>query len=192
MSRTITRRQAIHGLAALGPAAALAAPAAGAPRPPAPSAAAARPRAAAQQADVGPYDPDVLPDGVRSRFVNDINGLRVHVLEAGYEGDRPGLLLLHGFPELAYSWRNVLVPLAEEGYHVFAPDMRGYGRTTGWTPTTTATSPRSAGSTSCATRSGWCTPSATARSPRSSATTSARPSRRGARASGPTCSARWR
>ena len=131
MSRAMTRRQAIQGLAALGPAAALAGPAAAAPRPPAPIAA-TRPRAAAQQAPVGPYDPDVLPDGVRSRFVNDINGLRVHVLEAGYEGDRPALLLLHGFPELAYSWRNVLVPLAEEGYHVFAPDMRGYGRTTGW------------------------------------------------------------
>ena len=60
------------------------------------------------------------------------------------------------------------------------------------TPTTTATSPRSAGSTSCATSWGWCTPSATDRWPRSSATTSARRSRRGARGSGPTCSARWR
>ena len=40
--------------------------------------------------------------------------------------------MLHGFPELAYSWRNVMVPLAEAGYHVFAPDLRGYGRTTGW------------------------------------------------------------
>jgi len=42
------------------------------------------------------------------------------------------LLLLHGFPELAYSWRKVMVPLAEAGYHVLAPDLRGYGRTTGW------------------------------------------------------------
>ncbi len=132
MSRAMTRRQAIQGLAALGPAAALAAPAAAAPLPPPRPAAGSRPGASTQQDPIGPYDPDVLPDGVRSRFVNDINGLRVHVLEAGYEGDRPALLLLHGFPELAYSWRNVLVPLAEEGYHVFAPDMRGYGRTTGW------------------------------------------------------------
>ena len=130
MSRSMTRRQAMQGLAALGPAA-LAVPAVGGPRPPAPLAAASA-RAAAQEAPIGPYDPDVLPAGVRSRFVNDVNGLRVHVLEAGYEGDRPALLLLHGFPELAYSWRNVLVPLADEGYHVFAPDMRGYGRTTGW------------------------------------------------------------
>lgn len=74
-----------------------------------------------------------LPTSIRSRFVNDINGLRVHVLEAGYEaGDRPALLLLHGFPELSYSWRKIMVPLAEAGYHVIAPDLRGYGRTTGW------------------------------------------------------------
>ena len=68
-----------------------------------------------------------------SRFVNNVNGLRVHVLEAGFETpNRPALLLLHGFPELAYSWRNVMKLLADAGYHVFAPDVRGYGRTTGW------------------------------------------------------------
>ncbi len=83
--------------------------------------------------ELEPYPSAWLPDGVRSRFVNNINGLRVHVLEAGYETpNRPALLLLHGFPELAYSWRNVMVPLAEAGYHVIAPDVRGYGRTTGW------------------------------------------------------------
>ena len=80
-----------------------------------------------------PYRQEWLPDGVRSRFVNNVNGLRVHVLEAGFETpNRPALLLLHGFPELAYSWRNVMKPLADAGYHVFAPDVRGYGRTTGW------------------------------------------------------------
>jgi pimeloyl-ACP methyl ester carboxylesterase len=42
------------------------------------------------------------------------------------------VLLLHGFPELAYSWRNVMLPLADAGFHVLAPDQRGYGRTTGW------------------------------------------------------------
>ena len=74
-----------------------------------------------------------LPAGVRSRFVDDINGLRMHVLEAGFEtGGRPCVLLLHGFPELAYSWRKVMLPLAAAGYHVIAPDQRGYGRTTGW------------------------------------------------------------
>ena len=74
-----------------------------------------------------------LPTGVRSRFVDGINGLRMHVLEAGFEeSGRPCLLLLHGFPELAYSWRKVMVPLAQAGFHVVAPDQRGYGRTTGW------------------------------------------------------------
>ena len=37
-----------------------------------------------------------------------------------------------GFPELAYSWRKVMPALAATGYHVVAPDQRGYGRTTGW------------------------------------------------------------
>jgi len=74
-----------------------------------------------------------LPSGIRSRFVEGINGLRMHVLEAGYETrGRPCVLLLHGFPELAYSWRKVMPALAEAGYHVIAPDQRGYGRTTGW------------------------------------------------------------
>jgi pimeloyl-ACP methyl ester carboxylesterase len=74
-----------------------------------------------------------LPPGIRSRFVENINGLRVHVLEAGFETrGRPCVLLLHGFPELAYSWRKVMPPLAAAGYHVIAPDQRGYGRTTGW------------------------------------------------------------
>jgi pimeloyl-ACP methyl ester carboxylesterase len=70
---------------------------------------------------------------IRSRFVKDVNGLTIHVLEAGFEAqDRPCVLLLHGFPELAYSWRKVMLPLAAAGYHVVAPDQRGYGQTTGW------------------------------------------------------------
>ena len=74
-----------------------------------------------------------LPVGIRARFVDGINGLRMHVLEAGFEQEgRPCVLLLHGFPELAYSWRKVMVPLARAGFHVVAPDQRGYGRTTGW------------------------------------------------------------
>jgi pimeloyl-ACP methyl ester carboxylesterase len=78
--------------------------------------------------------PDIpLPSTIRSRYVENINGLRMHVLEAGFETKgRPCLLLLHGFPELAYSWRMVMGPLADAGYHVIAPDQRGYGRTTGW------------------------------------------------------------
>jgi pimeloyl-ACP methyl ester carboxylesterase len=74
-----------------------------------------------------------LSPGIRSGFVDGVNGLRMHILEAGLEEqDRPCLLLLHGFPELAYSWRKVMLPLADAGFHVIAPDQRGYGRTTGW------------------------------------------------------------
>jgi len=79
------------------------------------------------------YGNAMLPAGVRSRVVRSVNGLDVHLLEAGFDKpDRPALLLLHGFPELAYSWRRVMLPLASAGYHVIAPDRRGYGGTTGW------------------------------------------------------------
>lgn len=79
-----------------------------------------------------PLNASTLPTGIRSRFVDDVNGIRFHVLEAGYETvGRPLLLLIHGFPELAYSWRKVMVPLAQAGYHVIAPDVRGYGRSSG-------------------------------------------------------------
>jgi pimeloyl-ACP methyl ester carboxylesterase len=81
----------------------------------------------------GPLDPAVLPPGIRSRVLEDINFLRVHILEAGHETPgRPLVLLLHGFPELAYSWRRIMPALAAAGFHVVAPDLRGYGRTTGW------------------------------------------------------------
>jgi pimeloyl-ACP methyl ester carboxylesterase len=78
--------------------------------------------------------PDIpLPASIRSRYAEDINGLRMHVLESGFETrGRPCILLLHGFPELAFSWRKVMPALAEAGFHVIAPDQRGYGRTTGW------------------------------------------------------------
>jgi pimeloyl-ACP methyl ester carboxylesterase len=80
-----------------------------------------------------PYGESTLPAGVRSGMVNNVNGLAIHMLEAGFETrGRPLILLLHGFPELAYSWRKIMLPLAAAGYHVVAPDQRGYGRTTGW------------------------------------------------------------
>ena len=75
-----------------------------------------------------------LPEGVRPRHIDTDQGLRMHFLEAGHEGDvtdKPLLLLLHGFPELSFSWRHQLPVLAAAGYHVVAPDQRGYGRTTG-------------------------------------------------------------
>ena len=80
-----------------------------------------------------PLDASILPAGVRARFIPNINGLTMHVLEAGFETPgRECVLLLHGFPELAWSWRKIMPALAAAGYHVVAPDQRGYGRTTGW------------------------------------------------------------
>ena len=74
-----------------------------------------------------------LPTGLRARHLSGVNGLNMHLLEAGFDaGPRPTVLLLHGFPELAYSWRRVMPALAAAGYHVVAPDQRGYGRTTAW------------------------------------------------------------
>jgi hypothetical protein len=82
---------------------------------------------------LAPYGNGTIPAGIRTRAADNNNGLTVHFLEAGYEmPGRPLILLLHGFPELAYSWRKVMLPLAAQGYHVVAPDQRGYGRTTGW------------------------------------------------------------
>jgi pimeloyl-ACP methyl ester carboxylesterase len=84
------------------------------------------------QTDSAGLPPLPLPRGIRTRTISNNNGLKVHVLEAGFESPgRPAVLLLHGFPELAYSWRKVIPRLADR-YYVLAPDMRGYGRTTGW------------------------------------------------------------
>ena len=95
--------------------------------------------------DPKPFSSGILPAGIRARHVDNGNGLLMHVLEAGFEDPshpagspqgsrtRPqrALLLLHGFPELAYSWRKIMPALAAAGYHVIAPDQRGYGRTIG-------------------------------------------------------------
>lgn len=64
---------------------------------------------------------------VTHRFL-DVNGLRMHIAEAGAG---PLVLLLHGFPECWYSWRHQLPALAAAGYHAVAPDQRGYCRTGG-------------------------------------------------------------
>jgi len=62
-----------------------------------------------------------LADGIRSRRIDGVNGLSMHLLEAGYQQpDRPLVLLLHGFPELAFSWRKLMPLIAVRGYHVIA------------------------------------------------------------------------
>ncbi|KAF1937999.1 alpha/beta-hydrolase [Clathrospora elynae] len=81
------------------------------------------------------FPPLPLPKGVSENYVYcPSNGLTFHLLEAGYtpQRDRPLIILTHGYPELAFSWRKVMVPIAEAGYYVVAFDQRGYGRTTGW------------------------------------------------------------
>ncbi|KAG2041154.1 Alpha/Beta hydrolase protein [Suillus americanus] len=89
---------------------------------------------------LAPVELPDLPPQITSRYItlSDRDGLNVHILEAFPDtSDRSStpyhlILLLHGFPELAYSWRKVLVPIANahQGYHVVAPDLRGFGRTT--------------------------------------------------------------
>lgn len=55
----------------------------------------------------------------------DSNGVRLHVVEAG-DPAHPLVLLLHGFPEFWYGWRSQIPALVRAGYHVLAPDQRGY------------------------------------------------------------------
>ena len=63
------------------------------------------------------------------RFV-DLPDLRMAVFEAGSPSPtHPTIILCHGFPEIAYSWRHIIAPLADLGYHVIAPDLRGFGAT---------------------------------------------------------------
>ena len=70
----------------------------------------------------------VLVDGPwRHRDVS-ANGARFHVTECG-PADGPLVLLLHGFPEFWWCWRDQLVALGEAGFHAVAPDLRGYGAT---------------------------------------------------------------
>ncbi|WP_406431047.1 alpha/beta hydrolase [Streptomyces sp. NBC_00631] len=60
---------------------------------------------------------------VQHRMV-DVNGIRLHIAE---EGSGPLVVLLHGFPESWHSWQHQFGPLAAAGFHVVAPDQRGYG-----------------------------------------------------------------
>lgn len=68
-----------------------------------------------------------LDESITSRQI-EIPGLSIHVLQCGDPKNKM-ILLLHGFPELAFSWRKVIPLLARAGYFVIAPDMRGYGKT---------------------------------------------------------------
>ena len=65
------------------------------------------------------------PSDWRHAFA-EVNGVRLHYVEAGDGPGRPLVVLLHGFPEFWYGWRNQIGPLAAAGFHVAAPDLRGY------------------------------------------------------------------
>ncbi|KAJ2971674.1 hypothetical protein NUW58_g9350 [Xylaria curta] len=77
--------------------------------------------------------PIKLPAGVTEDYVDcqESCGLNWHIIKAGEQG-KPLVLFCHGYPELAYSWRKVLLEVAGAGYYCVAMDQRGYGRTTGW------------------------------------------------------------
>ena len=77
---------------------------------------------------------NVLDPSIKSSVIENVNGLNIHFLESGRsQSNKKGLIvLLHGFPELSFSWRKVMRMLANKGYHVVAPDQRGFGKTTGW------------------------------------------------------------
>ncbi|XP_071696125.1 epoxide hydrolase 3-like [Rutidosis leptorrhynchoides] len=67
-------------------------------------------------------------EGIQHKKVQIANGINIHIAE---KGDGPLVLFIHGFPELWYSWRHQIVYLADHGYRAVAPDLRGYGGTTG-------------------------------------------------------------
>jgi len=65
-------------------------------------------------------------DGVRDRFVELGGGVTIHVAEAG-PADGPAVMLVHGFPQNWWEWRDVIGPLAADGYRVLCSDLRGAG-----------------------------------------------------------------
>ena len=71
---------------------------------------------------------------IKSKNVLLKNGLNVHYLETGYEENKlkPCIIMLHGFPELSYSFRKIMLYIGKHGFHIIAPDQRGYGSTIGW------------------------------------------------------------
>ena len=71
----------------------------------------------------------IEPNWPAPRYL-DLPDLRMGIYEKGApRSDRPSVVLCHGFPETAYSWRDVITPLAQAGFHVIVPDQRGYGET---------------------------------------------------------------
>lgn len=70
-------------------------------------------------------DASLLDPGTATSTRRTVDGVDLHVVEAGDPAD-PLVVLLHGFPDFWYGWRHQIAPLAEAGYRVLVPDMRGY------------------------------------------------------------------
>jgi pimeloyl-ACP methyl ester carboxylesterase len=68
---------------------------------------------------------DSLPHAERSRFTL-VDNIRVHYQEAGF-ASRPPVILIHGFTASTLVWSEVLLPIAEAGFRVIAPDLMGFG-----------------------------------------------------------------
>ncbi|HEX7308382.1 alpha/beta hydrolase [Lentzea sp.] len=69
----------------------------------------------------------IFTDFPEPTFV-EVNGVELEVFEAGRQNAGKPVVLCHGWPELAFSWRHQMPALVEAGYHVIAPNQRGYGR----------------------------------------------------------------
>jgi pimeloyl-ACP methyl ester carboxylesterase len=65
-------------------------------------------------------------DGVEHRYVTTPGGLTIHVADAGPADGAP-VMLVHGFPQHWWEWRRLIGPLADDGYRVLVPDLRGAG-----------------------------------------------------------------
>ena len=69
---------------------------------------------------------------IKKKTLKEINGLNIFFLECGKRSHKKTdiILFLHGFPELSYSFRHLMLLFAKKGYYCVAPDQRGYGKTT--------------------------------------------------------------
>src|SRR5690606_5901956 len=69
------------------------------------------------------FDPDDFPEPA----LVDVNGVKLEVFESGRQNVGNPIVLCHGWPEHAFSWRHQIPALVAAGYHVIVPNQRGYG-----------------------------------------------------------------
>ena len=66
-----------------------------------------------------------MTQAINHRWI-ETNGIKMYIAQ---QGQRNLVILYHGFPECWYAWRHQITAIAEAGFHVVAPDLRGYGQT---------------------------------------------------------------